>query len=141
MRALCLAAVLFSLSATVAAQSPVVIPVDVEAVVTGGFWKTATSQGSYRIVIQTAGFEHAVSQLQVDWIAEPEGNDKSARVVASKIAETGAWRLDSPRIVKATKGWRALVNGIETHTTPMPRGTWILQLGEPGSLKASLKQR
>jgi hypothetical protein len=141
MRAYLVAVLLITCASTVSAQSPTAIPVDVETVVTGGFWKSTNSKGRYRVVIRSGGFEHVVSELQVDWITEPEGNDKPAQVVASKIAETGSWRLDEPRIAKGTNGWHVTVNGVEPHMTPMPRGTWIVQLGEPGSLKVTLKQR
>lgn len=141
MRVLAIAAFLIGFAPTAGAQTPVAIPPDVETVVTGGFWKSANSKGSYRVVIRSGGFEHVISELQVDWITEPEGNDKPSRVVASKVAETGSWRLDKPRIAKDSKGWRVTVEGVEPHMTPMPRGTWSVQLGEPGTLKATLKQR
>jgi len=132
---------LAAFSATVVAQSPVPIPADVETVVTGGFWNSASSKGTFRVVIRSGGFEHVVSQLQIDWIADPEGNDKPARVVASRLAETGSWRLTTPRISKGSNGWRVTVDGVEPHMTPQVRGTWIVQLGEPGSLKTTLRQR
>lgn len=141
MRPLTLSVALMAFAVSAAAQATAPVPADVETVLTGGFWKSANLKGRFRVVIQSGGFEHVVSQLQVDWIAEPEGNDKPARVVASKVAETGSWRLAKPRITKGTAGWRVTVEGVEPHMTPQVRGTWIVQIGEPGVLKASLKQR
>ena len=123
------------------AQSPAVVPPNVEAVVSGGVWNAKELKGTYRAVVLTGGFEHVSSQLQIDWIADTEGNDKPSRVIASKVAETGSWRLGKPQIVKSANGWRVRVQGVEPHQTPQVRGIWVVELGPPGSLKAILHPR
>ena len=123
------------------AQQPVAIPADVETVVTGGKWRTGNSEGTFRIVVRTGGFEHIVSQVQVDWIALSADRDKSEHVVSSKIAETGSWRILRSRIVHRSGQWHALLEAIETHLNPAPRGTWEIALGPPGALKTTLRQK
>lgn len=44
------------------------LPADVETVLTGGFWEAAGQEGRYRVVIRSAGFEHLISSMTVDWI-------------------------------------------------------------------------
>jgi hypothetical protein len=123
------------------AQLTASVPVDVETIVTGGKWSAGGQSGIYRIVVRTGGFEHIVSQAQVDWIATSTDRDKPDQVVVSKIAETGSWRLLKPRITQASGQWRAVLDGVETHFNPAPRGTWDIVLGPPGVLKTSLRRR
>ena len=120
-------------------QQTLAVPAEVETVVTGGQWKSDKQSGTYRVIVSTGGFEHIVSQVQVDWITETVDRDDPPRVVSSKIAETGAWRLFQPRIVKSGGKWRVLLEGIETHFTRPPRGTWTIDLGEPGILATKLR--
>jgi|SRR5262245_15788889 len=122
-----------------AAENILAIPVDVEAVVTGGRWTSDKLSGTYRVIVSAGGFEHIVSEVQVDWIAEAGGRDDPPRVVSSKIAETASWRLFQPRIVKRSGNWRVLLEGIEPHLIPTPRGIWMIDLGAPGALKVTLR--
>ena len=122
-----------------AAENILAIPVDVEAVVTGGRWTSDKLSGTYRVIVSAGGFEHIVSQVQVDWIVDAGGRDNPPRVVSSRIAETASWRLFRPRIVKRSGKWRVLLDGIEPHLTPTPRGIWTIDLGEPGMLTAKLR--
>jgi len=121
------------------AQETLAIPPDVESVVTGGQWTSDKLSGTYRVIVSAGGFEHIVSQVQVDWIVEAGGPDNPTRVVSSRIAETASWRLFRPRIVKRSGKWRVLLDGIEPHLTPTPRGIWTIDLGEPGMLTAKLR--
>jgi len=121
------------------AQETLAIPPDVESVVTGGQWTSDKLSGTYRVIVSAGGFEHIVSQVQVDWIVEAGGRDNPTRVVSSRIAETASWRLFRPRIVKRSGKWRVLLDGIEPHLTPTPRGIWTIDLGEPGMLAAKLR--
>jgi hypothetical protein len=122
-------------------QQVLAVPAEVETAVTGGKWKSGNATGTYRVIVMTGGFEHIVSQLQVDWIAETGNGDEPPRVVSSRMAETGSWRLLRPRIVQTSGSWRVLVEDIETHFNPAPRATWEIDLGQPGTLKARLLQR
>src|SRR5215510_16272741 len=122
-----------------AEQQTLAVPAEVETVVTGGQWTSDKQSGTYRAIVSAGGFEHIVSQVQVDWIVDAGGRDNPTRVVSSRIAETASWRLFRPRIVKRSGKWRVLLDGIEPHLTPTPRGIWTIDLGEPGMLTAKLR--
>ena len=122
-------------------QATTTIPADVEAVVTGGKWSANGQNGTYRVIVSTGGFEHIVSQVQVDWIAHSNDRDTLDKVIASKIAQTGSWRLLTPRISRTGGQWRAVLDGVETHFNPAPKGTWEILLGSPGQLKTTLRQK
>jgi hypothetical protein len=121
------------------AQSFISLPSDITYVSSGGYWKTATDEGTYRVIVQTGGFVHIVSRAQVDWVAHPNGQNDAPRVIASKIAETGSWKLDSPLFKKTQRKWRIEMQALETHHDPSVNGVWTIELGEPGVLKASVK--
>jgi hypothetical protein len=123
------------------AQETVVIPADIATVVTGGSWSSGSINGSYRVVVRTGGLEHVVSIAQIDWIVESEGPEEASRIVQSKIANTGSWRLDRPRILRSGSAWRVELDGLETHVTPTLRGKWILRLGPPGEVQSSVVTR
>jgi len=122
--------------AGVAAQQAADIPADVETVVTGGQWTSGKLEGTYRVIVRTGGFEHLVSVVQVDWI-QSETENEPARVLGSKIADTGSWRMSRPRIVKGRGHWRVLLDGIETHSSTPALGRWQIDIGEPGVLKVT----
>jgi hypothetical protein len=121
------------------AQPVIEIPSNVTHVASGGYWKTATEEGTYRVIVQTGGLEHIVSHAQVDWIARSRDQNASPRIITSKIAETGSWRLDSPLFKKNQRKWRIEMQALETHHFPIANGVWTIELGEPGVLKASVK--
>ena len=110
------------------------IPADIEHVVTGGRWSAAGRTGVYRVLVRTGGLEHVVSEAQVEWIATDSGE---ARVIQSKVAPTGSWRLDNPRIRGAGPVWRVELEALETHITPALRGKWVIRLGPPGEMSAT----
>jgi hypothetical protein len=110
------------------------IPTDIEHVVTGGRWTAAGRTGVYRVLVRTGGFDHVVSEAQVEWIATDTGE---AQVIQSKTAPTGSWRLDNPRIRSEGKGWRVELEALETHFSPPMRGKWVVRLGGPGQMSAT----
>ncbi|SRR6266567_2819933 len=123
----------------VAAEQSLSVPPDVVSIVTGGRWNSGTSSGTFRVIVQTGGFEHVLSRAQVDWIADPTGRDDSSKVVASRVAETGAWRLDNPHIVRRSGRWHVEFQALETHFNPPLRGKWLVDLGKPGDLNATVQ--
>jgi len=74
-------AFLASVSFTKAAAEPVV-PLAVQSVLSGGYWREGDSTGTYRLVIERQGWEHLWSRLYVEWVAEPRDRDDDAKVVA-----------------------------------------------------------
>jgi hypothetical protein len=136
-----LLAVLLSAVAPRALASEVVaLPSEVESVVSGGRWQTARAEGAFRVVVRTGGLEHVVSQVQVDWVAMPSEIEEQ-RVVASKVAQTGSWRVLQTRVVRRGASWYALLEAMETHFSPAVRGTWEIKLGAPGELAAELRRK
>jgi hypothetical protein len=140
-RAVALASVALGLFSQAPAQTPLRLPPDVETVVSGGRWGSGATGGSYRVVVRSGGFEHVVSQVQIDWVSDPKGQDTPSTVVASEVAPTGSWRIGRARIVLRGKQWIATLEGVEPHSTPLQRGTWEVTLGQPGKLTASLRER
>jgi hypothetical protein len=136
-----LAVALLALGPSAAAQEPMAISADVSTVVTGGSWSSGSLSGVYRVVVRTGGREHVVSSAQIDWIADSGGHDEEPRVVHSKVASTGSWRLDRPRIPRSGKVWRVELDGLETHFTETVRGKWVLRLGAPGEVQSALVTR
>ncbi len=130
-----------ALVASAVAQEPVAIPAEVETVVSGGAWKSGALNGTLRVIVRTGGFEHIISYAQVDWIVEPQSSNDSGRVVASKVAETGSWRLDRPRFVKAKGAWHLELDAVETHFNPPIRGKWVVRDGPPGQVAAVLVKK
>ena len=109
-------------------------PIDIEYVVTGGRWSAGGYTGVYRVLVRTGGFEHVVSEAVVEWISTDPGQ---RRIVHSKVAPTGAWRLDNPRFRGVEGAWRVELEALETHSTPAVRGKWVVRLGPPGELSAT----
>ncbi len=130
-----LAIATLALGVTASAQEPIALPSDVAAVTIGGHWSSGSRAGIYRVVIQTGGWEHVVSQAQIDWIADPVDRDNDPQIISSKVLPTGSWRLDRPHLVRSAGKWQVVLEGTETHTTPPTRAKWIFQLGAPGEVK------
>jgi hypothetical protein len=99
-----------------------------------GRWVAADRSRVYRVLVRTGGFEHVVSEALVEWIAMDKGEPQ---VVASRLAPTGTWRLDHPRILGAGTEWRVELEALETHSVPVTRVQWVARLGIPGQLSAS----
>ena len=115
-------------------RAPSTIPVDIEHVTTGGRWSAEGRSGVYRVLIRTRGFEHVVSEAQVEWIATDRAEPE---VLQAKTAPTGSWRLDNPRIHGESKTWRIELEALETHFSPAVRGKWVIRLGAPGEMSAT----
>jgi hypothetical protein len=135
------ALVALGLFAQASAQPPLPLPSDVETVVSGGRWRSGGTEGGYRVVVRSGGFEHVVSQVQVDWISDPKDQDTPPSIVASEVASTGSWRIGCARIVQRGKRWIAILEGVEPHFTPLQRGTWEVTMDGPGKLTAVLRER
>src|SRR5437870_4919300 len=123
-----------------AAEQSLAVPPDAVSIVTGGRWKSDTASGTFRVIVRTGGFEHILSRAQIGWIADTTDRDNGESVVASKVAETGSWRLDNPRIFQWSGSWHVEFQALETHFTPALRGRCVVDLGRPGDLKATVRR-
>lgn len=108
---------------------------DVEMVLSGGSWKRDGVAGTYRVVVRTAGVEHRISEMTIEWLSEP-ADRRPAQIVSSTIVSTGRglWRVRDP-ILRSTPGPAVLEwTGVDTHEAPAreyqcsatlsPRGTY-----------------
>ena len=77
-----LLAPLLSLLLASSAPESVVQP-EVSSVVSGGYWTSEGQSGTYRVVIVNSGFEHVVSQVFIEWVADPTSEQDSPKVVAA----------------------------------------------------------
>ena len=117
------------------AQTAPVVPPSVTAVETGGYWVSGDQEGQYRLIIESGGFEHVVSQIYLQWLAQPASQQDSTAIVASvELTEidAGGWVLYGPHFVRRGTHWQATVDGENSHVDPMPKMRWRLTLGPPG---------
>ncbi|HET7024701.1 MAG TPA: hypothetical protein VFI39_05810 [Gemmatimonadales bacterium] len=117
------------------AQAAPSISPDVDAVATGGYWTLGDQEGHYRLIIVSGGFEHVVSQIYLQWLAQPASPDDSVTVVASielTDIDSGGWALSDPQFARRDTHWEATVDGQNSHMDPMPQAQWLVILGTPG---------
>jgi hypothetical protein len=126
---------LATLPATGGAQKVPVIPSDVSEVEAGGYWIQGGDEGSYRIVIQTGGFEHIVSRVWLQWLSRSESQEDTIRVVASRELEEisgDGWRVHSAQLELRDGQWEATLDGANSHSDPTLKARWRVTLGGPG---------
>lgn len=112
------------------------LPADVETVLTGGFWEAAGQEGRYRVVIRSAGFEHLISTMTVDWILNATETD-SARVLASLPVPVGPVALHDPDLSRERDGYVLAVMCTDDHYDSPRRDTVRVRLGLPGVMSVS----
>lgn len=124
--------------ASATAQSTAQVPVHIETVASGGFWEVDDStRGQFRVVIETGGFEHLISDAHVDWIAQPRESDAAPRLVASiSVPEVtgGGVHLVDPLLSWDGKSWVLTIDAANTHCDPVRIDRWRMALGAPGKL-------
>lgn len=123
---------------TASAQSSASVPAEVETVATGGYWVLDDStRGTFRVVIETGGFEHIISDAHIDWIAEPTESDTPPRIVASTDipdVTNGGVHLMNPVFSRDGKQWILTIEAVNTHCDPARVDRWRVALGAPGKL-------
>ena len=118
--------------------APPIVPISVQSVMSGGYWKEGNRSGTYRVVIEQQGWEHLWSRLFVEWITEPRGRNDAQTVLAvieptlpfgqgttlleAKIRRLGVGRLE------------IVVDGIPNGLTSK-RARVVLEAGAPGHVK------
>ena len=124
-----------ALAPPLAAQDAPVVPGSVSSVEAGGYWSSGGVEGQYRLIIDTGGMEHVVSQAFLQWLSQPRDAEGSVVVITSvPLTElnTGVWRFDSPAFQLRHGVWEATIDGLNSHTQPPVRARWCLRLGPPG---------
>jgi len=104
--------------------------------VSGGYWRAGQLEGRFRAVVLSAGFEHVISHLYIQWVSD-ETDTTEARIVATKPVDAlsvGGWSLGSPKLFRRDGQWRVEVGGVDSHFDPPRRGRWIITIGAPGTV-------
>jgi len=125
-------------ASTATAQTEAAVPLDVETVISGGYWQVNDStHGSFRVIIETGGFEHIISDARVEWVAEPRESDAPSRLLATApLAELtgGGVHLVNPVLVREDKRWILTIEAVNTHCDPVRIDRWRVALGAPSTL-------
>ena len=114
------------------AQAPDSLDATLESVVTDGRWEANGREGPYRIVVYTGGFEHVVSEIYLQWLTDPTGDDDSQVIVRSTAIDSiaqGVWHLRAP-VIRCRPACTATVVGY--HMNGRDHRTWTITLGPPG---------
>ena len=119
-------------------QETTALPADIETVVSGGDWESgAEARGHFRAVIATGGFEHIISDLTVEWIADPTDSDQPPRTYSSRavpeVAQGGV-HLTLPVIAREGGHWILTLEAENTHCDPIRVERWRLRLDSPGQI-------
>jgi hypothetical protein len=99
------------------ASAPPKVPTEVSSVVTGGYWDTGKSHGTYRVVSWRQGFEHVSSGVIAEWIADPIDNNSDSKVIATKqLVEPGLFSLGAPEFIPTNNSLVVKLSGVATHS-------------------------
>lgn len=119
-----------------AADSVPAVPLEVEAVVSGGRWAAGSASGGYRLLVITEGWEAIRRRAVLEWIQQAEAPDDSdtirARVDLTQAA--GMYSLTQPQIVSRGAKWYvtacAADRPYQQATVPV-----TLEIGAPGRVR------
>ena len=83
------------------AQDTLKLDPTVTFVVSGGHWTADGTEGNYRVIVRSGGFDHIVSELFVQWVQDPRSENDSTAVRASVKVDSlsGIWSLGQPKFV------------------------------------------
>jgi hypothetical protein len=87
------------------------LPPQVETVASGGYWSRDRQDGSFRLVIESVGWDELASRAFLQWIRLD--HDKQAEVVERTIPIkeiAGRWRVVSQKFVLRGKQWDIIVS-------------------------------
>ena len=99
-------------TSTAASSWTAEVPPDVVSVATGGYWEHAGRSGTFRVVLLRGGFEHVVSSLRAEWVAEPSSSEESPTIVHRiDLFSMFLGYLDAPIVSELKSGVRVTING------------------------------
>jgi len=113
--------------------------------ISGGHWKADTRQGTYRVVVESIGFEHVSCRVWIEWMTSPESGQPArvaARVPFAEVS-TGFWSCDpegkaislsDDTLTNSTLTNSTLTIGA-THTYSQETRTFEATLGAPGEYR------
>jgi hypothetical protein len=81
-----------------------------------GYWAHGDSNGSYRILVFSGGYEHVSNWVVAEWVETQKGNYDSASVVHSKqLVGPGFFVFDAPILTQPDGYVRVELKGADTH--------------------------
>jgi hypothetical protein len=87
------------------------LPPQIETVASGGYWSRGRQDGSFRLVIESVGWDELASRAFLQWIRLD--HDKQAQVLERTIPIkeiAGRWRVVSQKFVLRGKQWDIIVS-------------------------------
>ena len=119
---------------------------ELEYVVTGGSWQQGDQDGQYRVMVYSAGVEHVISHVFIQWIRNPVASNTSASIVSSKpiseINDQPTWSVGAPTLsASRTNEVTITLEMNNSHTEERETRTCTLQLGLPGHVSASCRPK
>lgn len=103
--------------------------------IAGGHWKADTREGTYRVVVESVGFEHVSCRVWIEWMASPESGQPArvtARVPFAEVS-TGFWSCDPEGKAISLSGNTLTIGA--THTYSQEARTFEASLGAPGEYR------
>lgn len=136
-----LAAALLSLSVLVVAPSVADTDADqaeLLGTVAGGSWRSSEGQGSYRVILESVGFEHVSCRVWIEWLATAASGKKPpaqaprlvARAPYNEIS-SGFWACNLKKAGLA--GGTLIIHA--THTYSGESRKFCAVLGAPGEYR------
>jgi hypothetical protein len=109
---------------------------EVSGVVSGGYWSSKGQSGTYRVVIVNSGFEHVVSQVFIEWVADPTSEQDGPKVVATvepKLPFEGVASLQAALKPVATGKAQIILSGVVS-ALPTQEVHAVLTATSPGQV-------
>jgi hypothetical protein len=132
-----LLAVLFLAPGPLLGQEPKAVDPELRYVITGGFWERGNESGQFRVLVYSAGFEHVISHVFVQWLRDPQASDQPPTIVASEpirpINDQPTWSVGLPSLVPTERN--AAIVKLEmanSHTEGTETRTCTVRLALPG---------
>ena len=122
-----------------AVELPEVSPL-VSSITRGGFWKAGEQDGTYRVILACAGWEHVGCSVAIEWV-RPDP-DAMADVIVRRVAITGppdGWSMavEELRYDSSSNKTRLRIGGTDAHSGKT--GTFVYVLGPPGEWRLAKK--
>jgi hypothetical protein len=104
-----------------AQDPPLALSPTIVSVVSSGYWERSADHGSYRLIVENVGFEHVMSRVLAQWVAEPNDSSKKATVALQKeLIPPLLFSFGAPTLTATKTGVRAALSGASP-TSPIRR--------------------
>lgn len=116
-------------------------PVDpnIRHVASAGYWKHAGRSGVYRVVVYAGGFEHVVTSVVAEWVAEPTRRDDPVHILVRRdLLRDSMVSLGPPVLQAYPHRVRVTLGGVFT-AFPDSRISCVYDLLEDGTVQVVRK--